>query len=67
MAVRPCAVQILQLIPGLAPTSWFTTVFPLVVVLAVNAIKEAYDDYHRHKYVQRTRVRAELGGICAPK
>eukprot|EP00878_Enallax_costatus_P011256 GHUV01011753.1.p1 GENE.GHUV01011753.1~~GHUV01011753.1.p1 ORF type:complete len:201 (+),score=64.28 GHUV01011753.1:211-813(+) len=40
---------ILQLIPGLSPTSWFTTVAPLVFVLAVNAIKEGYDDVHRHK------------------
>lgn len=40
---------ILQLIPGLSPTSWFTTVAPLVFVLAVNAIKEGYDDVHRHR------------------
>lgn len=42
-----CAI--LQLIPGLSPTSWFTTVAPLVFVLAVNAIKEGYDDVNRHK------------------
>jgi magnesium-transporting ATPase (P-type) len=42
-------MAILQLIPGLSPTSWFTTVAPLVFVLAVNAIKEGYDDVHRHK------------------
>lgn len=29
----------LQLIPGLSPTSWFTTVFPLAFVLGFNAIK----------------------------
>ena len=38
-----------QLIPGLSPTSWFTTVLPLVCVLLINAVKEGYDDYHRHK------------------
>ena len=38
-----------QLIPGLSPTSWFTTVMPLVCVLLINAVKEGYDDYHRHK------------------
>ncbi|EFJ44459.1 hypothetical protein VOLCADRAFT_95397 [Volvox carteri f. nagariensis] len=41
-------VAVLQLIPGLAPTSWFTTVAPLVIVLAINAIKEIIDDYYRH-------------------
>lgn len=40
---------ILQLIPGLSPTSIFTTVAPLVFVLTVNAIKEGYDDVHRHR------------------
>jgi hypothetical protein len=40
---------ILQLIPGLSPTSLFTTVAPLVFVLAVNAIKEGYDDVQRHR------------------
>ncbi|GFR50254.1 hypothetical protein Agub_g12440 [Astrephomene gubernaculifera] len=40
---------ILQLIPGLAPTSWFTTVAPLVIVLCINAIKEIVDDYYRHQ------------------
>jgi phospholipid-translocating ATPase/phospholipid-transporting ATPase len=43
-------MAILQLIPGLSPTSWFTTVAPLVFVLAVNAIKEGYDDVQRHRY-----------------
>jgi hypothetical protein len=42
-------IAILQLIPGLSPTSWFTTVAPLVIVLAINAIKEIVDDYHRHQ------------------
>lgn len=42
-----CAI--LQLIPKLSPTSWFTTVAPLVFVLAVNAIKEGYDDACRHR------------------
>lgn len=42
-------MAVLQLIPGLSPTSWFTTVFPLVFVLCINAIKEAYDDINKHK------------------
>ena len=35
--------------PGLSPTHWSTTIGPLVVVLTINAVKEAYDDYFRHK------------------
>lgn len=31
------------------PRSWFTTVAPLVFVLAVNAVKEGYDDVCRHR------------------
>ena len=42
-------IAILQFIPGLSPTHWSTTVAPLVGVLTVNAIKEGYDDYFRHK------------------
>ena len=38
-----------QFIPGLSPTSWFTSVFPLAFVLLVNMAKEIYDDYHRHQ------------------
>ncbi len=45
-------IAILQLIPGLAPTSWFTTVCPLVIVLLINAIKEIADDYYRHRWGQ---------------
>jgi len=42
-------IAILQLIPGLSPTHWFTTVFPLSCVLVVNMLKEIYDDFYRHK------------------
>ncbi|XP_056402756.1 phospholipid-transporting ATPase ID-like [Hyla sarda] len=40
---------VLQLIPQVSSLSWFTTVVPLVLVLAVSAIKDATDDYYRHK------------------
>jgi magnesium-transporting ATPase (P-type) len=50
-----CAI--LQFIPGLSPTSWFTTVAPLVFVLAVNAAKEAYDDVGRHRSDAATNAR----------
>ncbi len=28
---------------------WYATFFPLALVLTMNAIKEAFDDYFRHK------------------
>ncbi|OCU02794.1 phospholipid-transporting ATPase ID [Xenopus laevis] len=40
---------ILQLIPQVSSLSWFTTVVPLVLVLAVSAVKDATDDFYRHK------------------
>lgn len=40
---------ILQLIPQVSSLSWFTTVVPLVLVLTVSAVKDATDDYYRHK------------------
>ncbi|KAM4049228.1 phospholipid-transporting ATPase ID-like [Anomaloglossus baeobatrachus] len=40
---------ILQFIPQVSSLSWFTTVVPLVLVLTVSAVKDATDDYYRHK------------------
>uniref|UniRef100_A0A8C1NIR7 Phospholipid-transporting ATPase n=1 Tax=Cyprinus carpio TaxID=7962 RepID=A0A8C1NIR7_CYPCA len=37
---------ILQLIPEISSLSWFTTIVPLVLVLAITAVKDATDDYH---------------------
>ncbi|EGC31992.1 hypothetical protein DICPUDRAFT_49853 [Dictyostelium purpureum] len=42
-------VSCLQLIPGVSPTGRFTTLGPLCIVLTVTALKEAYEDYKRHK------------------
>eukprot|EP00803_Ostreobium_quekettii_P001400 evm.model.scf_456.4 EVM.evm.TU.scf_456.4 scf_456:36480-52102(+) len=42
-------IAALQLIPQLSPTSWVTTIAPLLFVLSINAAKEIYDDYNRHK------------------
>lgn len=42
-------IAVLQLVPGLSPTHWFTTVAPLIFVSTINAVKEIYDDYYRHK------------------
>ncbi|XP_041094931.1 phospholipid-transporting ATPase ID isoform X1 [Polyodon spathula] len=40
---------ILQLIPQISSLSWFTTIVPLVLVLTITAVKDATDDYFRHK------------------
>ncbi|OLY82270.1 putative phospholipid-transporting ATPase DRS2 [Smittium mucronatum] len=38
----------IQQIPGVTPTSRYTTLFPLLVVLFATAIKEVVEDYKRH-------------------
>jgi phospholipid-transporting ATPase len=38
---------ILQQIPGISPTSRYTTIVPLAIVLMVSAIKEYIEDYRR--------------------
>ncbi|WIA18543.1 hypothetical protein OEZ85_009989 [Tetradesmus obliquus] len=43
------ALVCLQAIPGLSPVPWWGTLFPLAVVLLVNGVKEAFDDFWRHK------------------
>eukprot|EP00891_Asterochloris_glomerata_P006425 jgi/Astpho2/6425/e_gw1.00093.28.1_t len=42
-------IAALQLIPGLSPTSWVTTVAPLCFVLFINGVKEIADDLGRHR------------------
>lgn len=42
-------ISILQLIPGLSPTGQYTTILPLGIVVTVTAVKDAYEDYKRHK------------------
>ncbi|XP_687715.4 probable phospholipid-transporting ATPase IM isoform X1 [Danio rerio] len=48
---------ILQLIPEISSLSWFTTIVPLVLVLAITAVKDATDDYFRHKSDQQVNTR----------
>ncbi|KAG7216627.1 hypothetical protein INR49_023336 [Caranx melampygus] len=40
---------VLQLIPQVSSLSWFTTAVPLLLVLAITAVKDASDDVNRHK------------------
>jgi hypothetical protein len=51
-AASCCAAQA---IPGLSPVPWWGTLFPLAVVLLVNGVKEAFDDYWRHKSDEQVR------------
>ncbi|XP_078007386.1 putative phospholipid-transporting ATPase IM isoform X2 [Phascolarctos cinereus] len=37
------------LIPEISSLSWFTTIVPLVLVLTITAVKDATDDFFRHK------------------
>ncbi|TKS73585.1 putative phospholipid-transporting ATPase IM [Collichthys lucidus] len=48
---------ILQIIPEISSLSWFTTIGPLVLVLAITAVKDATDDYFRHKSDQQVNNR----------
>ncbi|XP_048112073.1 probable phospholipid-transporting ATPase IM [Alosa alosa] len=48
---------ILQLIPEISSLSWFTTIVPLVMVLTISAVKDATDDYFRHKSDQQVNNR----------
>ncbi|KPP68305.1 putative phospholipid-transporting ATPase ID [Scleropages formosus] len=48
---------ILQLIPQISSLSWFTTIVPLVLVLTITAVKDATDDYFRHKSDQQVNSR----------
>ncbi|XP_034443809.1 probable phospholipid-transporting ATPase IM [Hippoglossus hippoglossus] len=48
---------ILQLIPMISSLSWFTTIVPLLLVLLITAVKDATDDYFRHKSDQQVNNR----------
>uniref|UniRef100_A0A8C4EVF5 Phospholipid-transporting ATPase n=1 Tax=Dicentrarchus labrax TaxID=13489 RepID=A0A8C4EVF5_DICLA len=48
---------ILQVIPEISSLSWFTTIVPLVLVLVITAVKDATDDYFRHKSDQQVNNR----------
>ncbi|KAL4660728.1 putative phospholipid-transporting ATPase IM isoform X1 [Arapaima gigas] len=48
---------ILQLIPQVSSLSWFTTIVPLVLVLTITAVKDATDDFFRHKSDQQVNSR----------
>ncbi|XP_029025689.1 phospholipid-transporting ATPase IC [Betta splendens] len=43
------ALLILQIVPDISTLPWYTTLIPLVVVLAITAIKDLVDDLARHR------------------
>uniref|UniRef100_A0A803Y5V6 Phospholipid-transporting ATPase n=1 Tax=Meleagris gallopavo TaxID=9103 RepID=A0A803Y5V6_MELGA len=51
---------ILQLIPQISSLPWFTTVVPLVLVLAVSGVKDAIDDFVRFVSLVSVCVQADL-------
>ncbi|KAM7414787.1 hypothetical protein PAMA_019549 [Pampus argenteus] len=60
---------ILQVIPEISSLSWFTTIVPLVLVLVITAVKDATDDYFRHKSDQQVNNRQSqvlIGGSSEP-
>ncbi|KAM9820172.1 phospholipid-transporting ATPase ID [Neosynchiropus ocellatus] len=42
-------LMILQVIPQVTSLAWYTTAVPLILVLAMTAVKDATDDVNRHK------------------
>ena len=46
-------MMIINLIPAIAPVKPVTTIVPVLVVLAINLIKEAVEDYKKHKNDKR--------------
>ena len=42
-------VTLVQLIPGVSPFNIWSTLLPLIFILLVTAVKEAWEDYLRHK------------------
>lgn len=41
-------LTIIQLIPGVSSVPFYSTMIPLVIVLSITAVKDAYDDVKRH-------------------
>lgn len=50
-------IALLQQIPDVSPTGRYTTLVPLVFILAVSALKEVVEDYKRHRADRETNHR----------
>jgi len=42
-------IAILQIVPGISPTGRFTTIMPLSLVMFLSMLKDAYEDFRRHR------------------
>lgn len=51
-------VAILQLIPSWSTTGTSTTIIPLSIFISISMLREAYDDYRRHKLDKEENNRA---------
>lgn len=43
------AVSTMQMIPSWSTTGSYTTIIPLIVFISISMLREAYDDWHRHR------------------
>lgn len=57
-------ISCIQVIPGLSPTGRFTTLVPLIIVLTITAVKEAWEDVKRHR--QDAVVNAQPAYVYRP-
>lgn len=51
-------VAILQLIPSWSTTGTSTTIIPLSIFISISMLREAYDDYRRHKLDKEENMRS---------
>lgn len=57
-------ISSIQVIPGLSPTGRFTTLVPLIIVLTITAVKEAWEDVRRHR--QDAAVNSQPARVYRP-
>mgnify|MGYP001095323020 CR=1 FL=1 len=53
-------IVIIQLIPGVSPFPIYSSLIPLLIILAVTAIKEAKEDWNRHRADHAANARTYL-------
>ena len=58
-------IGLLQQIPGISPTGRYVTLVPFLVILAITAIKEIFEDFKRHledRKINNSKVKAFRDG-----
>ena len=51
-------IAILQMIPGWSTTGTYTTIIPLLVFMGISMVREAWDDFRRHRLDNEENARA---------